>query len=84
VKITPAHDPNDFELGNRHNLPQINTINPFKIDRIYLADVNSHTIRVVYGNGTVSFVAKCLAQLGRAYGELFEAMLRVVLRRTLS
>jgi len=30
----------------------------------------------VYGNGTVSFVAKCLAQLGRAYGELFEAMLR--------
>jgi len=23
VKITPAHDPNDFELGNRHNLPQI-------------------------------------------------------------
>ena len=30
----------------------------------------------VYGNGTVSFVAKCLAQLGRAYEELFEAMLR--------
>ncbi|GIP31356.1 valine--tRNA ligase [Paenibacillus sp. J2TS4] len=23
VKITPAHDPNDFEVGNRHNLPQI-------------------------------------------------------------
>ncbi|QQE73303.1 valine--tRNA ligase [Brevibacillus composti] len=23
VKITPAHDPNDFELGQRHNLPQI-------------------------------------------------------------
>lgn len=23
VKITPAHDPNDFELGNRHNLPRI-------------------------------------------------------------
>ena len=21
VKITPAHDPNDFEVGNRHNLP---------------------------------------------------------------
>jgi valyl-tRNA synthetase len=28
VKITPAHDPNDFELGLRHNLEQINTINP--------------------------------------------------------
>lgn len=23
VKITPAHDPNDFEIGQRHNLPQI-------------------------------------------------------------
>ena len=23
VKITPAHDPNDFEVGNRHNLPQV-------------------------------------------------------------
>ena len=21
VKITPAHDPNDFEVGRRHNLP---------------------------------------------------------------
>lgn len=28
VKITPAHDPNDFEVGNRHNLEMINTINP--------------------------------------------------------
>jgi valyl-tRNA synthetase len=24
VKVTPAHDPNDFELGKRHNLPNIN------------------------------------------------------------
>ena len=24
VKITPAHDPNDFEIGERHNLPRIN------------------------------------------------------------
>jgi valyl-tRNA synthetase len=23
VKVTPAHDPNDFEAGKRHNLPQI-------------------------------------------------------------
>ncbi len=26
VKITPAHDPNDFELVERHNLPRINVI----------------------------------------------------------
>jgi valyl-tRNA synthetase len=26
VKITPAHDPNDFEMGQRHNLPQIDVM----------------------------------------------------------
>ncbi len=26
VKITPAHDPNDFEIGQRHNLPQVQVI----------------------------------------------------------
>ncbi len=26
VKVTPAHDPNDFELGRRHELPQINVM----------------------------------------------------------
>ena len=28
VKITPAHDPNDFEVGLRHNLEVINTFTP--------------------------------------------------------
>ncbi len=27
VKITPAHDPNDFEVGSRHNLPSLNVMN---------------------------------------------------------
>ena len=27
VKITPAHDPNDFEVGKRHDLPVINVMN---------------------------------------------------------
>ena len=26
VKVTPAHDPNDFEMGRRHNLPQIDVM----------------------------------------------------------
>jgi len=26
LKITPAHDPNDFELGNKHNLPRVKVI----------------------------------------------------------
>ena len=28
VKVTPAHDPNDYATGLRHNLPQINLLNP--------------------------------------------------------
>ena len=28
VKITPAHDPNDFEVGNRHNLKRVVVMNP--------------------------------------------------------
>jgi valyl-tRNA synthetase len=28
VKITPAHDPNDYEVGQRHNLDRINLLNP--------------------------------------------------------
>lgn len=29
VKITPAHDPNDFEVGQRHNLPAVEVIDQF-------------------------------------------------------
>ncbi len=28
VKVTPAHDPNDFDIGQRHDLPQVNVMNP--------------------------------------------------------
>jgi valyl-tRNA synthetase len=28
VKVTPAHDPNDFEIGRRHSLPEIDVLNP--------------------------------------------------------
>jgi valyl-tRNA synthetase len=34
VKVTPAHDPNDFEAGKRHNLPKIQVIN----DRAVMTD----------------------------------------------
>jgi valyl-tRNA synthetase len=35
VKITPAHDPNDFDIGQRHSLPQINIFT-------YTAEVNEN------------------------------------------
>ncbi len=28
VKVTPAHDPNDFAMGQRHNLPSVNVMHP--------------------------------------------------------
>jgi valyl-tRNA synthetase len=28
VKVTPGHDPNDFEMGRRHSIPRINILNP--------------------------------------------------------
>ena len=28
VKVTPAHDPNDYACGLRHKLPMINILNP--------------------------------------------------------
>ncbi|MFA4986032.1 MAG: valine--tRNA ligase [Candidatus Brocadiia bacterium] len=28
VKVTPAHDANDYAMGNRHNLPRVNVMNP--------------------------------------------------------
>jgi len=28
VKVTPAHDPNDFMMGQKHNLPSVNVMNP--------------------------------------------------------
>jgi len=28
VKVTPAHDPNDFQIGRRHDLEQVNVLNP--------------------------------------------------------
>ncbi len=28
VKVTPAHDPNDYQIGTRHDLPRINILNP--------------------------------------------------------
>ena len=33
VKVTPAHDPNDFAIGQRHNLPQLTIMDEQRADR---------------------------------------------------
>ncbi|MHB9943460.1 valine--tRNA ligase [Clostridium sporogenes] len=40
VKITPAHDPNDYQVGKRHNLPQINVM--FDDGRINYEETRHH------------------------------------------
>ncbi len=44
VKITPAHDFNDFEIGKRHNLEQINILD----DRAHLSDSVPEAYRGLY------------------------------------
>jgi valyl-tRNA synthetase len=74
VKITPAHDPNDFEAGKRHNLPQIDVMDlharmnenagPYKgLDRYaareaVLADLREQGFLVAEKNYTVP-LGKC-------------------------
>ncbi|MCJ8174008.1 valine--tRNA ligase [Clostridium botulinum] len=40
VKITPAHDPNDYQVGKRHNLPEINVM--FDDGRINYKETRYH------------------------------------------
>ena len=43
VKITPAHDPNDFEVGLRHNLPVINVMTDD-------AKIDVYKRQIIYGS----------------------------------
>lgn len=47
VKITPAHDPNDYEIGKRHNLPFI-TI--FDDDGQIIGDYGIFTVEILFIN----------------------------------
>ncbi|MEK6799484.1 MAG: valine--tRNA ligase [Planctomycetota bacterium] len=46
VKITPAHDPNDYEVGLRHNLPMINVLTP-----------DGRVARIVEPDGTTNYAS---------------------------
>ncbi len=50
MKITPAHDFNDFEVGKRHKLPQIAVLT--KEGKITFADDASDTPQSVAASGT--------------------------------
>jgi valyl-tRNA synthetase len=66
VKVTPAHDPNDFEVGKRHNLPSISILD--------------ETARVNYQAGDEGGVNNGLGYNGLAYNGLdrYAARKRIV------
>jgi valyl-tRNA synthetase len=75
VKVTPAHDPNDFAIGERHNLPRINVMNndgtmndeagPFKgLDRY---ECRSRLISYFEENGLLEKVADHHMSVGQCY-----------------
>jgi valyl-tRNA synthetase len=60
VKITPAHDPNDWECGKRHNLEPINILNPDGT----LNDVCPEQFRGLPAKEARDLVAKTLEEQG--------------------
>ena len=60
VKITPAHDPNDWECGKRHNLEPINILNPDGT----LNDVCPEQFRGLPAKEARDLVAKTLGEQG--------------------
>lgn len=44
VKITPAHDPNDYEVGKRHNLPFLTIFND---DGVIISDCTQFNVSFI-------------------------------------
>lgn len=56
VKITPAHDPNDYEVGMRHNLEFINILND---DGTFNANAGEHfNVRAPIGKSTRILISR--------------------------
>ncbi len=72
VKITPAHDFNDFEVGRRHGLPMINVLTA---DAKMLLRPNVDFTRGVPGNPDIETTIETLNGLDR-----FEARKKIVAR----
>lgn len=53
VKITPAHDPNDYEVGKRHNLPFLNI---FTDDGCIVEGYGQFTVSFLFSLNQVAFL----------------------------
>ncbi len=74
VKITPAHDPNDFEVGNRHNLERIVVMNEdatmnsnaFKYEGMSREDCREALIKDLKKEGLLLSVEKMVHSVGHS------------------
>src|SRR5207245_4981565 len=76
VKITPAHDFNDFEVGRRHNLPLVNVLDAeanldLEGNEAFLRDVPSSadrkSTRLNSSHGSISYAVFCLKKKTKIY-----------------
>ncbi len=76
LKITPAHDPNDFEVGLRHNLPQIKVIDekgcmmrnefvPPQIQGLSREEAREKTVKMLEENQVLVKVTKHIHNVGK-------------------
>lgn len=92
VKITPAHDPNDYDIGQRHGLPLINIMNndaslnsnagPYAgLDRFAARKQLWADMEVSGGApagvGSHGFAYTCVCVCGRAYDGLVQLKLHI-------
>lgn len=76
VKITPAHDPNDFQMGLRHNLPQIDVMNddatmndvvPQEYQGLDRFEARKRVVAAMEGLGLLEKIEEREVPVGRSY-----------------
>ena len=76
LKITPAHDPNDFEIGNRHNLERISVMNgdgtmnentPQSMQGLSAAEARKITVAILEKEGALVGYDEHSHQVGHCY-----------------
>ena len=75
VKITPAHDPNDFEMGQRHNLPRIQVIDfdgtminvPSQFIGLTVAEARKRVVAALEAEGSMRDKTEIIHTVGYDY-----------------
>lgn len=76
VKVTPAHDPNDFQMGLRHHLPQINVMNadatmnenaPAKYRGMAREICRKHLVESLQSQGLIEKIEEHVNAVGHCY-----------------